>query len=35
MVMEDMKEIMTYKKSRQYVNDHLKKTENPRIINPK
>jgi len=34
-VMEDMTELMSYKKSRQYISDKLKKTENPRIINPK
>ena len=35
MVMEDMKEIMSYKKSKQFITKTLKKTENPRIINPK
>ena len=34
-VMEDMKEIMVYKKSDQFITKTLKKTENPRIINPK
>jgi len=34
-VMEDMKEIMDYKKSDQYISKDLKKTENPRITNPK
>ncbi len=34
-VMQDLHEIMQYKKSRQYISDTLKKTENPRIINPK
>jgi len=35
MVLEDTKEIMSYKKSKQYISDTLKKTENPRIISPK
>ncbi len=35
MVFADMKEIMIYKNSQQYINDYLKRTENPRIINPK
>ena len=32
--LEDFAEIMEYKPSRQFVNDRLKKTENPRIISP-
>ena len=32
--LEDFAEIMEYKPSRQFVNDNLKKTENPRIISP-
>ena len=32
--LEDFAEIMEYKPSRQFVNDKLKKTENPRIISP-
>ena len=32
--LEDFEEIMEYKPSRQFVNDKLKKTENPRIISP-
>ena len=32
--LEDFAEIMDYKPSRQFVNDRLKKTENPRIISP-
>tara|TARA_Y100000114_G_scaffold108930_1_gene102331 strand:+ start:1400 stop:2074 length:675 start_codon:yes stop_codon:yes gene_type:complete len=32
--LEDFTEIMEYKPSRQFVNDRLKKTENPRIISP-
>ena len=35
MVLDDTKEIMNYKKSKQYISDTLKKTENPRIISPK
>ena len=35
LVLEDTKEIMSYKKSKQYISDTLKKTENPRIISPK
>ena len=35
MVLDDTKEIMNYKKSKQYITNKLKKTENPRIINPK
>ena len=30
-----MSDIMDYKKSKQYINRKLKKTENPRILNPK
>ena len=32
--LEDFENIMEYKPSRQFVNDNLKKTENPRIISP-
>ena len=32
--LEDMADIMDYKKSKQFVTDKLKKTENPRIISP-
>ena len=32
--LEDFAEIMEYKPSRQFVNEDLKKTENPRIISP-
>ncbi len=32
--LENFEEIMEYKPSRQFVNDKLKKTENPRIISP-
>ena len=32
--LEDVEEIMEYKKSSQYISDNLKKTENPRIISP-
>ena len=32
--LEDFAEIMEYKPSRQFVNDRLKKTENPRLISP-
>ena len=32
--LEDFAEIMDYKPSKQFVNDKLKKTENPRIISP-
>ena len=32
--LKDMSEIMTYKPSQQFINDDLKKTENPRIISP-
>ena len=32
--LEDFEEIMEYKESKQYVNDKLKKTENPRVISP-
>ena len=32
--LEDFAEIMDYKPSKQFVNDNLKKTENPRIISP-
>ena len=32
--LENFAEIMEYKPSRQFVNDKLKKTENPRIISP-
>jgi len=32
--LENVADIMEYKPSRQFVNDNLKKTENPRIISP-
>ena len=32
--LENVEEIMEYKKSSQYISDDLKKTENPRIISP-
>ena len=32
--LEDFSEIMEYKESSQFINDKLKKTENPRIISP-
>ena len=32
--LQDFREIMEYKPSRQFVSDSLKKTENPRIISP-
>ena len=32
--LEDFAEIMEYKPSRQFVNEDLKKTENPRVISP-
>ena len=32
--LQDFREIMEYKPSRQFVSDNLKKTENPRIISP-
>ena len=32
--LDDVEEIMEYKKSSQYISDNLKKTENPRIISP-
>ena len=32
--LEDIADIMDYKKSKQFVTDKLKKTENPRIISP-
>ena len=32
--LEDVEEIMEYKKSSQYISDNLKKTENPRLISP-
>ena len=32
--LESFEEIMEYKPSRQFINDKLKKTENPRIISP-
>ena len=32
--LENVQEIMEYKKSSQYISDDLKKTENPRIISP-
>ena len=32
--LEDFENIMEYKESRQFINDSLKKTENPRIISP-
>ena len=32
--LEDFQKIMEYKKSSQYINSNLKKTENPRIISP-
>ena len=32
--LENFAEIMEYKPSRQFVNEDLKKTENPRIISP-
>jgi hypothetical protein len=32
--LENFEEIMEYKPSKQFVNDRLKKTENPRIISP-
>ena len=34
MLLSDISDIMTYQRSNQYVNDDLKKTENPRIISP-
>ena len=33
--MQDNSEIMEYHKSQQYINKSLKKTENPRLINPR
>ena len=35
LIIENMSDIMDYKKSKQYISRKLKKTENPRIINPK
>ncbi len=35
LVFRDNKENMTYETSSQYINDKLKKTENPRIIAPR
>ena len=35
MVLQDTRDVMSYKKSKQYISDTLKKTDNPRIINPK
>ena len=32
--LEDFNNIMTYQESSQYINDNLKKTENPRLISP-
>ena len=32
--LENFKNIMTYEESSQYINDDLKKTENPRLISP-
>ena len=32
--LENVEEIMEYKRSSQYISDDLKKTENPRIISP-
>ena len=32
--LDDVGEIMEYKKSSQYISDNLKKTENPRLISP-
>ena len=32
--LENVEEIMEYKKSSQYISDDLKKTENPRLISP-
>ena len=34
MFISDNSEIMEYKESQQYINDKLKKTENPRFISP-
>jgi len=33
-ILQDLEDIMTYKPSSQYINDKLKKTENPRITLP-
>tara|TARA_B100002019_G_scaffold220789_1_gene193552 strand:+ start:1746 stop:2420 length:675 start_codon:yes stop_codon:yes gene_type:complete len=33
-ILRDISDMMQYKKSRQYINDGLKETENPRIISP-
>jgi hypothetical protein len=35
MFLEDNADIMEYKESQQFINRKLKKTENPRIINPR
>ena len=32
--LENFRNIMTYEESSQYINDNLKKTENPRLISP-
>ena len=32
--LRDIKEIMRYKQSSQFISDRLKETENPRIISP-
>jgi len=32
--LENFRNIMTYEESSQYINDDLKKTENPRLISP-